>query len=71
MSATCFIESRTAATDHLCTQCGGEIGRGDTYKREAVPPWAMHGRDEEGHWVDYGDGTWLVIRRCYYCIGAV
>lgn len=56
--ASAFIEVRTASCEHQCI-CGEVIGRGDQYKREAIPPWA-----------GYTDGTWLVIRKCYYCMGA-
>lgn len=57
MAARKFIEIRIANTFHTCTQCHAEIGRGDEYKREAVPPWEM-------------GGFWLVIKRCYHCRGA-
>lgn len=70
MSATQFVEERTAVHPHQCTLCGAPIGEGDGYRREAVPPWAFHGKDEEGHWVDYGDGHWLVIKVCYDCKGS-
>lgn len=69
MSATSFVEIREAAhASHRCV-CGQAIGHGDQYKREAIPPWAFRYRDREGNLVDEGEGTWLVIKRCYYCMG--
>lgn len=68
MSAV-FVEVREAAhSNHVCV-CGNNIGHGDQYKREAIPPWAFHARDEEGTLIDYGEGVWIVMKRCYNCMG--
>jgi hypothetical protein len=67
--AAAFIEIRKAShSGHICV-CGNAIGRGDQYKREAVPPWAFRYRDREGNIVDDGDGFWIVLNRCYNCMG--
>ena len=64
-----FVEIREAAhQDHICVS-GHSIGRGDQYKREAIPPWAFRYRDEEGSLVDEGEGFWIIIKRCWECIG--
>lgn len=69
MSATSFVEVREAAhSNHVCVS-GCSIGWGDHYKREAIPPWAFKYKDEEGQTVDEGDGIWIVIKRCWDCIG--
>jgi len=66
---TDFTEIRQAAHGgHICV-CGTGIGRGDQYKREATPPWAFKYRDEEGNMVDVGEGLWIVLKRCYDCMG--
>lgn len=68
--ATSFIEVRIAKGDHQCTQCGEVIGQGFEYKREAIPPWAYQDYDDEGRLVNYSIGEWIVIKRCYWCMGA-
>jgi len=69
MTATSFVEDRIAHRQHACSQCSESIGLGDIYKREAIPPWVFRYRDNEGHWVDVGEGIWIIVKRCYYCIG--
>lgn len=69
MPTTAFVEVREAAhPNHICI-CGNSIGLGDQYKREAVPPWAFRYRDENGQLVDEGEGIWLVLKRCWDCMG--
>lgn len=62
-----FATEPTAAAVHACTQCGGPIGRGDNYKREAIPPWGYEDLGEDGAPVRYSIGEWLIIKRCYEC----
>lgn len=69
MSAPSFVEDRVAKHEHTCTQCSECIGSGDTYIREAIPPWAFRYRDEFGMLVDVGEDLWIVIKKCYNCIG--
>lgn len=68
-TSAAFVENRTANTDHFCTQCPGVICPGDHYIREAIPPWAFRYRDQEDQLVDEGDGLWLIIKRCWDCLG--
>lgn len=71
MGAVAFVEVRSAAhDDHICV-CGAIIGLGDYYKREAIPPWAFRYRDEEENLIDEGDGIWVIIKRCWDCMGGV
>jgi len=52
-----FTEERTAKDVHICTRCGGDIGRGDDYLRRATPPWYLN------------DYFWIVEKVCYNCRG--
>lgn len=55
-----FTEERTAAAVHACSLCSNPIGRGDQYKRTAIPPWGYE--DEVGG--RYSTGEWLIIKAC-------
>ena len=67
--ANSFVEVREANhEDHICV-AGCTIGKGDQYKREAIPPWAFKYRDETGQLVDEGEGLWVVIKKCFDCLG--
>jgi hypothetical protein len=64
-----FSEDLTAAAEHACTTCGATIGRGDNYRRDAVPPWGYEERGEDGQPERYSIGLWTVRKMCTECAG--
>lgn len=50
-----FTDTPTANRTHICTRCGGPIGRGDDYLRRATPPWLLN------------DCFWIIEKVCYDC----
>lgn len=60
-----FVTEQASAKSRECT-CGASIGRGDHYRREAIPPWGYEDQGEDGPF-RYSIGEWLIITRCYEC----
>lgn len=54
-----MTEDRHAIDNHVCTFCGAGIYPGETYERDACPPWKHDG------------ATWFVAKRCNACAGTV